>query len=507
MNSYIAIDLKSFYASVECAQRGLDPLDAILVVADASRTDKTICLAVSPALKAYGLPGRCRLFEVREKVREINAERLRRAPGHRFTGESASAAQLAADPGRKLSVIIAPPRMALYMKYSTDIFGIYMKYTAPEDIHVYSVDEVFIDVTHYLGVYGLSPHDLAMRMIRDVCAQTKITATAGIGTNLYLAKIAMDIVAKHAPADADGVRIAELDEDCYRRTLWDHQPITDFWRVGKGTARRLSDVGLFTMGDIARCSVGKPDDFYNEDLLYRMFGVNAELLIDHAWGWEPCTIADIKAYRPSEQSFSSGQVLPQPTGKRAARLLVQEMADDLAMSLLSKELETDDVSLVIGYDRQSLENPETAAAYHGEIHLDRYGRSVPKHAEGHENLGLYTSSAREITRAVLSVFDRIMHPDFSARYLTVVALHVLTEAEAERKKAGSFEQMDLFTDYEAKEREKKRAEAALQKEKAAQKAVLGIRERFGKNAVLRGADLQEGANAEERNSQIGGHRG
>ncbi|MGI6106644.1 MAG: DNA methylase [Lachnospiraceae bacterium] len=505
-NSYIAIDLKSFYASVECAERGLDALDTMLVVADESRTEKTICLAVSPSLKAYGLPGRCRLFEVNEKVREINAERLEKAPGRRFSGESASAAALAADPSLKLSVVIAPPRMSLYMKVSTDIYRIYLKYVAPEDIQVYSVDEVFIDVTHYLGVYRQTPRELAVRMIRDVLARTGITATAGIGTNLYLAKVAMDIVAKHVRADRDGVRIAALNERSYREQLWGHRPITDFWRVGGGTARRLAGVGLYTMGDIARCSAGREGEFYSEELLYRLFGVNAELLIDHAWGWEPCTIADIKAYRPEENSLSTGQVLSEPTGYAQARILVHEMADELTMMLLDRGLETDVVALSIGYDRKSLEDPVTAQHYRGEVKADRYGRTVPKPSEGKESLGGYTSSARKITQAVLAVFDRVMNPDFYARRLNVIAVHVIPESEAGKRRSASFEQMDLFTDYAAREEQKEKENLALEKEKSAQKAVLELKRKFGKNAVLRGMDLQEGANAEERNSRIGGHK-
>ncbi|MEG2769699.1 MAG: DNA methylase, partial [Oscillospiraceae bacterium] len=378
--TYIAIDLKSFYASVECMERGLDPMTTNLVVADASRTEKTICLAVSPSLKAYGVSGRARLFEVVQKVKQANAQRLLNAPNHTFVGSSANDNELKASPELALDYITAPPQMALYMEYSTKIYNTYLKYIAPEDIHVYSIDEVFIDVTDYLNTYHFSPRELAMKMILEVLSATGITATAGIGTNLYLCKIAMDIEAKHIHPDENGVRIAELDEMSYRQKLWTHRPLTDFWRVGKGYANKLEAEDIFTMGDIAKCSVGKPNEYYNEDLLYKLFGINAELLIDHAWGWEPCTIADVKAYKPSSSSLGSGQVLQCPYTFDKAKLIVREMTELLVLDLVDKELVTDQIVLTIGYDIENLTNPHTAQLYNGEITTDHYGRAVPKHA-------------------------------------------------------------------------------------------------------------------------------
>ena len=397
---YVAIDLKSFYASVECRERGLDPLTTNLVVADPERTEKTICLAVTPALKAYGISGRARLFEVVERVRAVNAERLRRAPGGRFTGSSSDAAELASHPEYALDYIVATPRMAYYLEYSSQIYEIYLNYIAPEDMHVYSIDEVFMDVSTYLHTYRKTPRELATEMIRSVYRETGITATAGIGTNLYLCKIAMDILAKHARPDADGIRIAELDERSYRQKLWTHRPLTDFWRVGPGYARKLQEQGMYTMGDIARCSIGKPDDYYSEELLYKMFGVNAELLIDHAWGWEPCTIPEIKAYKPESNSIVSGQVLQYPYEYEKARMVVREMTDLLALDLVDKGLVTDQLVLTVGYDIENLTDPERRKNYHGEITVDRYGRRVPKHAHGTANLERQTSSSAVLIQAI-----------------------------------------------------------------------------------------------------------
>ena len=499
--AYIAIDLKSFYASVECAERGLDPMTTNLVVADPTRTEKTICLAVSPALKSFGVPGRPRLFEVVEKVKEINARRLSRAPGHKFSAASTDVTRLLADPSLELDYLVAPPRMRHYMNYSAGIFNIYLRYVAPEDIHVYSIDEVFIDATSYLKTCGLTARELAVRMIREVLAATGITATVGIGTNLYLAKIAMDIVAKRAKADADGVRIAELDEMRYRRELWDHRPLTDFWRVGRGYARKLERHGLFTMGDIARCSLGGENDFYNEALLYRLFGVNAELLIDHAWGWEPCTIADIKSYRPERNSISSGQVLQGPYTFEKARLIVMEMTDALVMDLVEKGLVTDHVTLTVGYDAENLSDPRRAAAYDGEVTVDYYGRPVPRHAHGSAPLGGHTASGERIMGRMMEIFDRVTDPALLVRRLNVTADNVLPASRAEPDR--EWEQMDLFS--QAAPPEEKRP-ADPERERRRQEAVLAIRKRYGKNAILKGMNLEEGATARDRNNQVGGHR-
>ena len=498
--TYIAIDLKSFYASVECIERGLDPLKTNLVVADVSRTEKTICLAVSPALKKYGIPGRPRLFEVVQKVREANIRREKQAP---YSGTSFDETELNRSPELKISYIAAAPRMACYMEYSTKIFDIYLRYIAPEDMHVYSVDEVFIDATAYLHTYGLTAHELALRMIRDVLRETGVTATAGIGTNMYLCKIAMDIVAKKMPADKDGVRIAELDEESYRKQLWNHVPLTDFWRVGPGYAKKLKEVGIYTMGDVARCSMGKDTDYYNEDLLYKLFGINAELLIDHAWGWEPTTIAEIKSYRPEKNSLSTGQVLQCPYTAQKARLIVKEMTDLLVLDLVDKKLVTDQMVLTVGYDIESLTNPEIRRKYHGEVTTDRYGRHVPKHAHGTANLSCQTSSTKLIMKAVEELYDRIINPDLLVRRITVVASRVVPESEAEQKEV--FEQLDLFTDYQALEQEREQEKKELDKEKRIQKAILDIQKKYGKNAVLKGMNFEEGA-TRERNGQIGGHK-
>lgn len=501
---YIAIDLKSFYASVECRERGLDPLSTNLVVADASRTDKTICLAVSPSLKTYGIPGRARLFEVVQKVRAANAKRLGRAPGHAFTGDSYNNEELKSSPALAISYITAPPRMSFYMDYSTKIYRIYLKYIAPEDIHVYSIDEVFIDAASYLNTYQLSARGLAMKLIQEVLQATGITATAGIGTNLYLCKIAMDIVAKRAAPNKDGVRIAELDEMSYRKLLWNHRPLTDFWRIGSGYSKKLEEIGLYTMGDIARCSLGKPTDFYNEELLYKLFGINAELLIDHAWGWEPCTMADIKAYRPETNSISSGQVLPRPYQSTEGRLVVREMADLLALDLAEKRLAADQIVLTIGYDIENLSDPEIRKLYHGPVTTDRYGRKRPKHAHGSKNLGCFTASSKQLMNAFTELFERIIDANLLIRRVTLTANHVVNEENAAEN--TTYEQLDLFTDYEAAAKLEKAEKAALEREKKMQKAVLDIKKKFGKNAVLKGMNLEAGATATTRNQQIGGHK-
>ena len=487
MRTYIAIDLKSFYASVECVERGLDALSVHLVVADPSRTEKTICLAVSPSLKAYGIPGRARLFEVVQAVAKINAQRRRNAPGRRFRGKSSDSRALRADPSLELDYIVAPPQMAHYMEVSARIYGIYLRHIAPEDIHVYSIDEVFIDATDYLKAYKLSAHDFARKLIREVLAETGITATAGIGPNLYLCKIAMDIEAKHSPADADGVRIAELDEMSYRRKYWTHRPLTDFWRVGRGIAARLEAAGLYTMGDIARCSVGKPGERYNEDVLYKIFGVNAELLIDHAWGWESCTMADIKAYRPASSSLSSGQVLKEPYTFAKARVVALEMTQQLALDLVDKHLLTDQIVLSIGYDTASLDGPE----FRGNVARDWYGRNVPKPAHGSINLPRQTSSTRLLSEAVTELFDRIADPSLLVRRMYVVAARVVDESRARAV------QLDLFEEPGAEDDGRERSR---------QEAILEIRRKFGKNAILTGTNFDEGATGRERNEQIGGHK-
>ena len=487
--TYIAIDLKSFYASAECRERCLDPLTTNLVVADISRTEKTICLAVTPSLKTYGIPGRARLFEVVQAVKKINAGRLRKAPGHVFTGKSSNALELADNPSLELDYIIATPRMAYYMEYSTRILDVYLKYVSFEDMHVYSIDEVFIDATAYLRTAKMTAREFALMIVRDVLQTTGITATAGIGSNLYLAKIAMDIWAKHMPADRDGVRIAELDESTYRRELWDHKPITDFWRIGRGYADRLAASGMLTMGDVARCSER------DEELLYRLFGVNAELLIDHAWGWEPCSIKDIKNYRPDSSSLSVGQVLPEPYSKEQGRMIVREMTDGLVMDLFEKGLATDQIVLTVGYDTQR------PADYSGQTKSDWYGRKVPKRAHGSINTGRPTCSVRLIMGKTLSLYDRIVDGQLLIRRIYVVANHVVLATEAEEKD-NAFEQMDLFTDYD----DKKAEEESLEKEKKIQEAMLDIKKRFGKNAILHGTSFQEGATARDRNQQVGGHK-
>ena len=501
---YIAIDLKSFYASVECRDRGLDPMNTNLVVADNSRTSKTICLAVSPSLKSYGVPGRPRLFEVEQRIRHVNAARRMVAPGRELTGESCNYVELITDPSLAVGYITAVPRMARYVKYSTDIYKVYLKYVAPEDIHIYSIDEVFMDVTDYLNAYKMDAGELAMKIILDVLETTGITATAGIGTNLYLAKIAMDIVAKHIPADENGVRIAELDEMSYRKLLWDHRPLTDFWRIGKGYARKLEANGLYTMGDIARCSIGKPEEFHNEDLLYKLFGVNAELLIDHAWGWEPVTMADIKAYKPDAKSLGSGQVLHDPYDAEMAKLVVREMTDMLVLDLVDKKLETDQMVLTVGYDIENLTDPERSRRYKGPVTVDYYGRRVPKHAHGTVNLKNKTSSSKIIIDAVMDLYDRIVDPDLLVRRVNISANKIVQAGTV--SETDTSEQLSMFTDYEEAEAKRKVEADELEEEKHLQQAMLEIKKKYGKNALLKGMNLQEGATARQRNSQIGGHK-
>ena len=497
--TYIAIDLKSFYASVECRVREKDPLNTNLVVADESRTDKTICLAVSPSLKSFGIPGRARLFEARQKVKEANAVRRQKAPGHELKGSSAIYSELMADSSLAIDFIIARPQMALYMKYSNWIYSIYLKYVSREDIVVYSVDEVFIDVTDYLETYKMSAHELAMTMILDVLETTGITATAGIGTNLFLCKIAMDIVAKHIPADENGVRIAELDEEKFRRELWNHRPLTDFWRVGRGYAKKLEAHGMYTLGDVALCSEK------NEEMLYKLFGKNAELLIDHAWGWEPCTIKDIKKYKPSANSISSGQVLSCAYEADKAKLVVMEMTDLLVLDLVSKHLMADQIVLTVGYDIENITDPARRQAYHGEIETDHYGRLVPKKAHSSINLGGYTSSTKRIMKATAELFDRIVDPNLLIRRMYVVANHILPEDKIPSDNAEPV-QLDLFTDYTAVEAKKKADGEEEAKERKIQEAELAIKKKFGKNAILKGMNLEEGATAKERNAQVGGHK-
>ena len=491
---YIAIDLKSFYASVECVERGLDPMTTHLVVADASRTEKTICLAVSPALKVYGIPGRARLFEVVQRVQEVNALRAHRNRIREFAGEALESQDLQRHPDWKLGYIVAPPRMGHYMACSARIYSVYLKYVAPEDIHPYSIDEVFIDATAYLKLYGVDARGFAKMLMQEVYNETGITATAGVGTNLYLCKVAMDIMAKRIPPDAQGARIACLDEMTYRRELWDHRPLTDFWRVGGGISRKLEKQGIFTMGDIARMSLD-PGSF-GEERLYKLFGVNAELLIDHAWGYEPCTIAQIKAYRPENRSISSGQVLQCPYDWEKARLIVREMADQLAMDLVARGLVTQKMTLTLGYDRESLEKPEIA--YTGPLVKDRYGRMIPKSAHGTTNLSARCASQKQITQAILGLYDEIADKRLLQRRITLGA-DIYTKEEAAQK---TTEQLDFFTAPV----EKQAQAEELEREQARLLAMLEIKKKFGKNAIFRGMNLEEGATARDRNGQIGGHK-
>ena len=490
---YIAIDLKSFYASVECRERGLDPLTTNLVVADSSRTEKTICLAVSPSLKQYGIPGRARLFEVVQKVKEINAERRLKLPNKTFTGSSFNDVELKKNPDLELGYIVAPPRMAYYMQYSTNIYNVYLKYFAPEDIYPYSVDEIFCDITRYLKMYNMKAKELVTKVLKDVYDTTGITATAGIGTNMYLAKIAMDIGAKHAEPDERGARIAGLDEMTYRKLLWNHRPLTDFWRVGKGYSTKLAKYGIYTMGDIARTSIE------NEDLLYKLFGVNAELLIDHSWGWEPTTIDKVKAYRPMSNSISSGQVLHCPYDYEKTLLIVKEMTELLTLDLVDKRLVTNQLVLTIGYDIDNLTKPEIRREYKGEITEDRYGRKIPKHSHGTINLDHMTSSTKVIMDVVVQLYKRISNPKLLVRRINITANNVVSENTKENKK--SFEQIDLFTNYEekAKEVEKEKREHNMQK------TIVDIKKKYGKNAIIKGMNLENGGTTIQRNKQIGGH--
>ena len=496
-STYIAIDLKSFYASVECVERKLDPLTTNLVVADASRTNKTICLAVSPSLKAYGIPGRPRLFEVVSKVTEVNSVRRWHAPARRLVGSTYNDNILKQHPSLALDYIVAPPRMALYVDYSTKIYGVYLKYFAPEDIHVYSIDEVFIDATAYLNTYKLSPRELTMKVILDVLKTTGITATAGIGTNLYLCKVAMDIVAKQMAPDKNGVRIAEIDEMSYRKMLWDHQPLTDFWRIGRGYEKKLQAHGMFTMGDIALQSMT------NEGLLYKLFGINAELLIDHAWGWEPCTMENIKQYRPLSNSISSGQVLHCPYDFSKAKLITREMCDLLVLDLVEKHIVTNQIVLTVGYDVECLSNENIQ--YSGEITVDHYGRQIPKHAHGTANLSGYTSSTVEIMNATMQLFDRIVNKLLTVRRINICACNLQDES-VRAKQDNAPIQMNLFVDYDELDRQKQLREQAYEREKRSQNAIIDIRRRFGKNAILKGVNFEEGATTIDRNLQIGGHK-
>ncbi len=496
--TYLCIDLKSFYASVECMERGLDPMQTNLVVADESRTEKTIVLAVSPSLKNFGLPGRPRLFEVVQRIREVNRLRQKNAPNHRLLGSSFDFMELNQNPALAVDYIVAPPRMAFYMAYSTRIYNVYLKYIAPEDIHVYSIDEVFMDITQYMKTYQMTAHELAMTIINDVLKTTGITATAGIGTNLYLAKIAMDVMAKKMKPDKNGVRIAFLDEMTYRQELWNHRPLTDFWRVGKGYAKRLQGIDLYTMGDVARCSLNP----MGEEKLYRLFGVNAELLIDHAWGYEPCTIADIKAYKPMNKSLCSGQVLSEPYDFEKTKLVVREMTEFLALDLLEKRLVTDQLVLTVGYDIENLTNQ--SISYSGEVTTDNYGRKIPKHAHGTENLSAHTSSALLLTKAAMALCDRIMNPNLLVRRIQLSACRLMPENGV--KEQAFTEQLDFFTDYSARSLEEEREKNDLQRERKLQEAVIELKHKYGKNAVLKGTNLQEGATARDRNRQIGGHK-
>ena len=489
--TYLCIDLKSFYASVECIERGLDPMRTNLVVADSSKTEKTICLAVSPSLKSYGIGGRARLFEVIQMVKEVNKSRKNVAPDNILTGKSSDYTELMNDKSLAVDYIIAPPRMAYYMEYSTRIYNVYLKYIAPEDMHVYSIDEVFMDITEYLTTYKTTPHELAMRIIRDVLATTGITATAGIGTNMYLAKIAMDIMAKKMKADKDGVRIAFLDEISYRKELWTHRPITDFWRVGRGYAKKLEKNNMYTMGDIAQCSLSD----YGESKLYKLFGINAELLIDHAWGWEPCTIDDIRNYVPENKSIGTGQVLHCPYDFEKAKLIVREMLELLALDLVEKRVVTDQIVLTIGYDVENVNE-----SYKGEITIDRYGRKIPKHAHGTANIGRFTSSSMLITDEVMKLYNKIVDPKLLVRRINISANHIYSESSPSLNR--NYEQMDLFTNYEDTEKK----EEELKKERAIQEATIKLRNKFGKNAILKGMNLKDGATTRNRNTQIGGHK-
>lgn len=495
---YLCIDLKSFYASVECIECGLDPMTTNLVVADSSRTEKTICLAVSPSLKSFGISGRARLFEVVQKVKEVNKERKVYASNKKFSGKSSNFLELKNNPDLELDYIIAPPQMAHYMEYSTRIYDIYLKYIAPEDIHVYSIDEVFMDITSYIDIYKLTPYELAMKIIYDVLETTGITATAGIGTNMYLAKIAMDVMAKNMKADKYGVRIAFLDELTYRKELWTYRPLQDFWRVGKATAKKLEENGFYTMGDIAAQSLNE----YGEDKLYKLFGVNAELLIDHAWGWEPCEIKHIREYIPENKSIGSGQVLHCPYNFDSAKLIVREMVELLVLDLVEKGVATDQIVLTIGYDVENLTNKKIV--YKGEVTTDAYGRKVPKHAHGTANMEHHTSSTMIIMEKAMELYDKIVDSKLLVRRVNISANHIIPEKDI--KVPESFEQLDLFTDYDQLKKAAAKKENELKKERAIQETTIKLRNQFGKNAILKGMNLQKGATTKDRNQQIGGHK-
>ena len=490
--TYICIDLKSFYASVECVERGLDPLKTNLVVADEERTEKTICLAVSPSLKQYGVGGRPRLFEVISKVKEINKLRKKQNSYKPFTGRSSNDDELKKDKTKELSFIIAKPRMAHYIDTSAKIYSIYLKYLSSDDIFVYSIDEIFADITNYLKYYNLTPEELVTKIINDIYKQTGITATAGIGTNLFLAKVAMDIVAKRTKPNKYGVRIAKLDEMTYRKQIWYHKPITDIWRVGKGIAKRLEKYGIYTMGDIARCSI------QNEDLLYKLFGINAELLIDHAWGYEPCTIESIKSYTPNNRCITSGQVLDYPYNYKETKLVVCEMADSLALDLTAKSLVTDKLTLTIGYDIQNINNN-----YEGEITTDFYGRKIPKHAHGTITLTHKTSSSKIIMNALIKLYDKIIDPKLLIKRINLTAIDVTSE-ELEIHKT-KYHQLDLFSDSEKQTNILENEKKEEAKERKLQGTLLNIKEKYGKNSILKLMDLEKAATTKKRNEQIGGH--
>ncbi|MBQ7888487.1 MAG: DNA methylase [Erysipelotrichaceae bacterium] len=502
--TYLAIDLKSFYASVECIDRNLDPMNTNLVVADASRTEKTICLAATPAIKSFGVSGRARLFEVIQKVKEVNQTRRILAPKGKFTGKSHFLDELKNNPSLEMTYIAAPPRMARYMEVSTQIYQIYLKYAAPEDIHVYSIDEVFIDITPYLRSSGMNPKEYATTIVQDVFQTTHITATVGIGTNLYLAKVAMDIVAKHTEPNEHGVRMAQLNELTYRTKLWDHQPLTDFWRIGRGYAKKLEENGLYTMGDIAKCSIGKANEFYNEDLLYHLFGINAELLIDHAWGWEPCTMKDIKSYQPVANSLGTGQVLHCAYTAKKGRLISQEMAEQLSLDLVEKCLVTSQIVLTVGYDIENLTNSNYKQHVHQEVKVDFYGRKIPKHAHGTIHIDFPTASTKKIVEAVTTLYDRIVDPQLLVRRINITACNVLQEDIAKLKSVHS--QISLFSDFETLQERSVIEDIELKKENSLQKTIVSIKKKYGKNKILKLMNKEEGATMIQRNEQIGGHR-
>lgn len=490
---YICIDLKSFYASVECMERGLDPLNTNLVVADSSRTEKTICLAVSPSLKKLGISGRARLFEAIQGVKEANNIRKKKNHNRRFTGKSYFQDELNSNKSLEIDFIIATPQMKKYMNYSTKIYDTYLKYVAPEDIYAYSIDEVFCDITGYLKTYKMTPREMITKMIQDVYDTTGITATGGIGTNMYLAKIAMDIVAKHMEPNKFGVRIAGLDEYTYRKLLWSHKPITDFWRVGKGIAKTLANNNMYTMGDVARKSIE------DQDLLYKLFGINAEYLIDHAWGWEPCTMKDVKSFKPKINSLSEGQVLHKPYDYEHTKLIVKEMTDNVSFALTRKGLVTDQLVLEIGYDTSNLK------FYDGEITEDRYGRKIPKHAHGTIRLDRFSSTSSVLRKYIIELFDRIINRDLYVRRVYVIAGNVKNKESIKNQKV--YEQIDLFTDYEAKDKDALEEEKFIEKDNNLQEVLLDIKNKFGKNSIVKGMNLEEGGTAIERNGQVGGHRG